>query len=275
VGDLIGATVALPEPSPESTCLITGASSGIGLEIARALAKRGQNLVLVARRVERLESLASELSDEFGVRVEVLGCDVSDPAARAEVPDRVAQFGLTVELLVNNAGFGTAGKFVDLDPEREVGMVRVNVEAVTALCSTFVPPMVNRGRGAVLNVASTIAFQPIPGQAGYAATKAYVLSFTQALHTELHGTGVTATALCPGPVKTEFMDEPGMEESASALPKPMWLDPAEVAEAGVRGVENGDGIVVPGVANIVTRLIGRHTPRWLLLSTIRRLTGQG
>ncbi|MCH9767355.1 MAG: SDR family oxidoreductase [Actinomycetia bacterium] len=267
--------MALPEPSPESTCLITGASSGIGVEIARALAKRGQNLVLLARRVDRLESLASELTDEFGVRVEVLGCDVSDPSARAEVPDRVAEFGLTVELLVNNAGYGTAGKFVELDPEREVGMVRVNVEAVTALCGTFVPPMVDRGRGAVLNVASTIAFQPIPGQAGYAATKAYVLSFTQALHTELHGTGVTATALCPGPVKTEFMDEPGMEESASALPKPMWLDPAEVAEAGVRGVESGDGIVVPGVANVVTRLIGRHTPRWLLLNTIRRLTGQG
>ena len=133
--------------------------------------------------------------------------------------------------------------------------------------------MVDRGRGAVLNVASTIAFQPMPGQAGYAATKSYVLSFTQALHTELHETGVTATALCPGPVKTEFMDEPGMEESASALPKPMWLDPAEVAEAGVRGVESGKGIVVPGVANVASRLIGRHTPRWLLLSTIRRLTG--
>lgn len=267
--------MALPEPSPESTCLITGASSGIGVEIARALAKRGQNLVLLARRVDRLESLASELSDEFGVRAEVLGCDISDPAARAKVPDRVAQLGLTVELLVNNAGYGTAGKFVELNPEREVGMVRVNVEAVTALCSAFVPPMVDRGRGAVLNVASTIAFQPMPGQAGYAATKAYVLSFTQALNTELHGTGVTATALCPGPVKTEFMDEPGMEESASALPKPMWLEPAEVAEAGVRGVESGDGIVVPGVANAVTRLIGRHTPRWLLLSTIRRLTDIG
>ena len=163
--------MALPEPSPESTCLVTGASSGIGVEIARALAKRGQNLVLLARRVDRLESLASELSDEFGVRVEVLGCDVSDPAARAEVPDRIAQLGLTVELLVNNAGYGTAGKFVELDPEREVRMVRVNVEAVTALCSMFVPPMVDRGRGAVLNVASTIAFQPMPGQAGYAATK--------------------------------------------------------------------------------------------------------
>ncbi|MFN8089604.1 MAG: SDR family oxidoreductase [Mycobacterium sp.] len=267
--------MALPEPTPESTCLITGASSGIGVEIARALAKRGHGLVLLARRVDRLESLASTLSGEYGVRVEALGCDVSDPAERADVPERLAQLGLTADVLVNNAGYGTIGKFIELDPEREVGMIRVNIEAVTALCSTFVPPMVDRGRGAVLNVASTAAFQPMPGGAAYAATKAYVLSFTQALHAELHGTGVTATALCPGPVKTEFMDAPGMDEGTAVLPKPMWLAPGEVAEAGVRGLESGNGVVVPGLANVASTLIGQHTPRWLLLSTLRRIAGIG
>src|SRR5215208_6163763 len=154
--------MALPPALPDSTCLVTGASSGIGADVARSLARRGHGTVLVARRTERLQDLAEELRSRHGVRAETLACDLGDSTARAELVTQIEELGLTVEVLVNNAGFGSGGLFQQLDHERELEMVRLNVEAVVALCGQYVPAMVDRDRGAVLNVASTAAFQPLP-----------------------------------------------------------------------------------------------------------------
>jgi short-subunit dehydrogenase len=214
--------MGLPPPDPSSTCLVTGASSGIGADIARSLVRRGHGVSLVARRAERLEELAQELRASHGVRVEVLECDLADEAARGRMLGRLGELALNVEVLVNNAGFGTGGRFDELDAEREVEMVRLNAEAVVALCARFVPEMLRRGRGGVLNVASTAAFQPLPRQATYAATKAFVLSFTDSLHAELAGSGVAVTALCPGPVRTEFADTAGIGEDAEVVPDLFW-----------------------------------------------------
>jgi uncharacterized protein len=256
--------VALPPPAAESTCLVTGASSGIGADLARSLATRGHGVTLVARRTERLEQLAAELRDRHRVRVETIGCDLGTADARQRMRAEIEERGLTVEVLVNNAGFGTGGRFDQLDLDRELDMVRVNVEAVVDLCGHYVPAMVRRGRGAVLNLASTAAFQPLPRQATYSASKAFVLTFTDALHEELAGTGVTATTLCPGPVKTEFWTGVGGVE-AEGLPSFLVAESAEVAEAGVRGLANGRRVVVPGPLNRLGALGGRHTPRGLLL----------
>jgi short-subunit dehydrogenase len=261
----------LPPPSAGSTALVTGASSGIGVEIARSLARRGHNVTLLARRKERLEQLAHELRNEHGVRAEVIACDVANAAAREQLLVELAQLRLTVDILVNNAGYGTGGRFHTLALDRELAMVRLNSEAVVALCGTFVPGMVARRRGAVLNVASTIGFQPVVNEATYGATKAFTLSFTEALHGELAGTGVTVTALCPGPVKTEFMNDPGVQEGASTLPGPMWVDASVVGERGVKALERGRRTVVPGVLNRVGTFAGRHVNRGLLLWTAKRL----
>jgi|SRR5215218_3052113 len=255
--------MALPSPAPESTCLITGASSGIGAEIARSLSRRGHGVTLVARRTERLEQLAEELRDRNGVRVEVLGCDLGDAAARQGMTAEIEEGGLRVEVLVNNAGFGSGGRFDRLDAQREVEMVRLHVEAVVDLCGRYVPAMVQRGRGGVLNVASTAAFQPLPRQATYAASKAFVLSFTDALHEDLSRTGVTATTLCPGPVRTEFWQSAGIE--ARGLPAFVLADAAEVSEAGVNGLEKGRRVVVPGPLNRAGALGGQLAPRGLFL----------
>jgi uncharacterized protein len=267
--------VALPQPDFHSTCLVTGASSGIGADIARSLARRGHGVTLVARRADRLEELAAELREEHGVRVEVIEADLADDAGRDRMTRQLAELTLNVEVLVNNAGFGSGGLFVELDAEREREMVRLNVETVVALCGKYVPEMVRRGRGGVLNVASTAAFQPLPRQATYGATKAFVLSFTDALHAELAGTGVTATALCPGPVRTEFADTAGIGEEAEGLPDVFWADSPEVAEQGVRGLEKDRRVVVPGLLNRAGALGGQHVPRSLLLRVAGRLSPVG
>ena len=262
--------MALPPPSESSTALVTGPSSGIGAEIARELGRRGHGLTLVARREDRLRALARELTQAHGVRVEAIACDAGDPEERRRLARTLEQRGLVVEVLVNNAGFGSAGRFPSLDPERETEMVRVNVEAVVALCGAYVPAMVERGRGAVLNVASTAAFQPLPRQATYGATKAFVLSFTEALHGDLHGSGVSATVLCPGPVKTEFFDAAGMEGQFDGVPEFVWATAREAARAGLDGVERGSRVVLPGAASKVSALGGRLAPRGPLLSLLRR-----
>jgi uncharacterized protein len=264
--------MALPPPHPDSTCLVTGASAGIGADLARSLARRGHGVTLVARRAERLRELARELRAEHSVRAETLEGDVADAGSRGDMLAKLADQGLAVEVLANNAGFGTGGRFQELDPEREVEMVRLNVEAVVALCGRFVSGMVARGRGAVLNVASTAAFQPLPRQATYGATKAFVLSFTEALHADLEGTGVTATALCPGPVRTEFAEVAGIDDAAQGLPSVFWMDSPEVAEAGVQGLERDRRVVVPGVLNRAGALGGQHAPRGLLLRLGNRVT---
>ena len=267
--------MALPPPDLHSTCLITGASSGIGADVARSLARRGHGVTLVARREDRLKELAEELRGACDIRAETLGCDLADSTARERMLAELTDMGLTVDVLVNNAGFGTGGLFQDLDPEREVEMARLNVEVVVALCGRFVPLMVRRGRGAILNVASTAAFQPLPRQATYGATKAFVLSFTDALTSDLSGTGVSATALCPGPVKTEFADTAGIGEEAEGLPGVFWASSEDVAEQGVRGMEKGRRVVVPGVINQAGAIGGQHVPRGLLLRVAGRFTPVG
>jgi len=263
--------MALPPPDRESTCVVTGASSGIGSDIARALAARGHGLTLVARRADRLRALAEELTTQHAIRVETLGCDLSDESSRTKMLALLAETGLRTEVLVNSAGFGSGGRFHELDPEREAEMVRLNCEVVLTLCGRFVPEMVERGRGAVLNVASLAAFQPLPRQATYGATKAFVLSFTDGLHADLEGTGVTATCLCPGPVKTEFVESSGLDDAAETVPSWMWTDAAFVAEQGVKGMEKGRRVVVPGRFNAATAFGGQHAPRGALLKVANRL----
>lgn len=267
--------MAIPDPSKDFAALVTGASSGIGADVARSLARRGHNVVLVARREDRLAALAQELAGAHGVRAEPIAVDLQAKAARKRLRKAVDELGLGVDVLVNNAGFGSAGLFQRLDGEREAELVRLNCEVVVALCGSYVPGMVERGAGAVLNVASTAAFQPLPTQATYSASKAFVLTFTQALAADLHGTGVTATALCPGPVRTEFVEVAGMTREASALPEFVWVPSPEVAEAGVRGLERGKGVVIPGKLNKATAIGGHYTPRSLLLGLGRKVYRTG
>ncbi|HUO47542.1 MAG TPA: SDR family oxidoreductase [Acidimicrobiales bacterium] len=258
--------MALPPPAPDSTAVVTGASSGIGADIARELARRGLGVTLVARRAERLKALADELADAHKIRAEVLAADLTDAQARAAIPGELARRGLTVDVLVNNAGFSTTGPVHAGVRERELDMVRTDVEAVADLCSLFLPGMVERKRGAVLNVASTAAFQPIPGQAGYGAAKAFVLSYSQALQGEVRGTGVTVTVLCPGPVKTEFDQVAGFGESFEDLaPKVMIVAPEHVAAAAVDGLDRGRSVVIPGPANAVLAQAARLVPRSVLV----------
>jgi hypothetical protein len=257
----------LPEPSENSIALVTGASSGIGAELARGLARRGHNVGLVARRRDRLEELAGELGGEL--RAEVLEADLETQSARDALAQQIERLGLRVDVLCNNAGFGTYDDFTELDRERELTEVRTNVEAVVDLTGRYLPGMRERGAGAVLNTASTAAFQPIPGNATYAASKAFVLSFSEALHTEVAGSGVTVTALCPGPVHTEFQEVSDAQDFASKLPKPLWVAPDAVAEQALKGLERGARVVTPGVGNRVSGAMSRATPNALLLRVLR------
>ena len=264
--------MALPPASPTSTALVTGASSGIGADLARELARRGHGVTLVARREGRLTNLAAELHKAHGVRTEVIALDLTDADARGGLTSTLAVRELTVDILVNNAGFSTTGPVHRSDRLREMAMIRTDVEAVVDLCSIFLSGMVERGRGAVLNVASTAAFQPLPGQAGYGGSKAFVLSYSRAVRAELRGTGVTLTALCPGPVKTEFAESAGFtkEESENSLPKIMWLPAAEVARLAVLGMEQGKGVVIPGFANRVGAGFARSAPQQALAAFLAR-----
>jgi hypothetical protein len=196
--------------------------------------------------------------------------DLSDDAARTALAAEVAQRGLVVDVLVNNAGFSTMGPVHKSDPAREVSMIRTDVEAVAHLCSTFVPGMVERGRGAVLNVASTAAFQPLPGQAGYGACKAFVLSYSRALAQELRGKGVTVTCLCPGPVETGFAEAAGIgdAEAAAAVPKVMWVSSQDVAAEAIAGMDKGRAVVIPGIPNRILAGLAHLTPRKLLLPVL-------
>jgi short-subunit dehydrogenase len=232
-------------------------------------------VTLVARRRERLEELARELGGQHGVRAEVIACDLGEPRERGALQEEIDGLGLTVEVLCNNAGFGTAGRFVGLAPEREAEIVRLNCEAVVDLCARYAAGMVERARGAIMNVASTAAFQPLPRQATYAASKAFVLSFSEALHQELSGDGITVTALCPGPVRTEFAEVAGIAKLESATPGFLWAGSDSVAEAGVRGLEHGRRVVIPGAVNRLGAMTGTHAPRALFLRAAARFYPAG
>jgi short-subunit dehydrogenase len=265
--------MALPKPSSKTTALVTGASAGIGAEIAKELARRGHGVVLVARRKPKLTALADELSAQYGVRAEAISCDLGRPAARGRLPGQVADLGLDVSILVNNAGFATGGPFHKSDPERELEQVRVLVEAVVGLTSAFLPAMVQRRRGAILNVASTAAMQPLPHAAGYSAAKAYVLTFSEAIHQEVSGRGVNVTALCPGPVETEFWkgadwQVAGGRSFEKAIPRPALVSVQDVAKAGVEGLEAGHRVVIPGLTMRAAMLASRYIPHALKLPVI-------
>ena len=266
--------MSLPEPDPTTTVLVTGASSGIGEELARQLAERGYNLVLVARRRDRLEDLAGTLRARHGVAVDLDDPPVGDPAARDRLVASLRAGERAVVGVCNNAGFSTYGRFQDNDFEREQEQVRVNVDTVHHLTGAFLPDMVRRSAGAILNVASTAAFQPLPFQATYAATKAFVLAFSEAVHTDLHGTGVSCTALCPGPTRTEFVQVAGME-GFDNTPSIFWQGAAEVARAGIVGMLEGRRTVLPGIANKASANAGRLTPRSVLLPVVRAVWGRG
>ena len=252
------------------TALVTGASSGIGLELAQLLARDRHDLVLVARSRERLETVARGLAEEFGVRAVVLAADLSEPGAPVAIAEDLRQRAITVEVLVNDAGFGAQGYFATIPLEEQLAMIWVNVAALTHLTGLFLPAMLERRSGRILNVASTAAFQPGPLMAVYYATKAYVLSFSEALASETAGTGVTVTALCPGPVPTEFQKRAGTEKGL-LITGPLALPAREVAEAGYRGLRRGRPIVVPGLGNRVLMQALRISPRRLVTAVSRRL----
>ena len=261
--------MALPEPSASTTALITGASSGIGEAIARELASRGHGVTLVARRLERLRALASDLADRHRVRAEAVSADLGDGAGRERLAGQIDELGLEVGILVNNAGFGGSG-----DRQRLVAMVELNCVALLDLQERYLGAMVDRGRGTVINIASTAAFQPLPGTAAYAASKAFVLSLSEATHQELKGTGVTLTAVCPGPVKTEFMEVAGLEVAEDQVPGVFWMSAEAVAKAAVEAAENGKRAVVPGLLNRAGAITGQHTPRMFMLPIAKRIWRQ-
>ena len=236
--------------------LVTGASAGLGEVFATKLAKKGYDLVITARRKDRLEALAESLASS-GAATEVIEADLATDAG----VDLLVPAAGEVALLVNNAGFGTVGDFAELPIERELNELNVNVRALMRLSHAALRGMSERGRGAIINVASTAAFQPIPHNATYSATKAFVLHFSEALHEEAKRRGVTVTCLCPGPVKTEFQEVAGVNEST--VPAIMWTSAEDVVDSALSAMAVRRAYVVPGAMNVMTAMGGRLVPRFL------------
>jgi uncharacterized protein len=263
--------MAIPAPQPGSAALVTGASSGIGRELARGLGARGHDVVLVARRRERLEELADELRRTHGRRAEVIACDVSEPDERQRLQEEIGALGLTIDVLALCAGFGMGGPFIDQDPERVQLMIRTNLESTVAVTRALVPGMAARRRGAVLIVSSMAGKQPMPNFGVYSATKAAVCSFAESLHEELRSSGVTVTALCPGGVATEFSSIAAMTRQERRMPRAFIATPEQTARVGLAALERGRITVVPGWAVRLLVFTGTHTPRPLWLRACSRL----
>jgi hypothetical protein len=244
--------------SSRPVALITGASAGIGLAFAQALAERGYDLIVTARRRVRLEELAAGLRVKHaGIRVEIIVADLAEGAAPEQIAAETARLGMTVELLVNNAGFGTHGRFESIAPDREREEIALNVTALVALTHAFLPAMLERGRGGVINIASTAAFQPVPWMSVYGATKAFVRSFSEALHEEVYARGVRVLALCPGPTATEFFD------TVVAAPRGPIRTVRDVVATGLRAYDKGVPLAIDGPSNqIVIRLASLMPRRW-------------
>jgi short-subunit dehydrogenase len=243
--------------------LITGASAGLGAEFARQCARRGEPLALAARRRDRMEDLAREIGGE----VHIFEADLSREGAAASLIAELAAEGLSVGTLINNAGFGLAGKFAERPLERQSEMIDLNIRTLTELCHLVLPGMRERGTGAILNIASTAAFQPGPNMAVYYATKAYVLSFTEALHHELKGSGIRVSALCPGPTTSEFSD---VADSHSPTLERIKMPAAPVVALGLRGLDRNKAVIIPGLTN----KIGAQASRFLPRSTMRGIIGR-
>jgi short-subunit dehydrogenase len=255
------------------TALITGASGGIGEELADLCAAHGNDLVLVARSEDRLRKLADDLAGKHGIRVVVLPVDLADPAAPQRLCEELTAQGIEVDVLINNAGFGLQGPLAEMDVEAIIGMLQVNVAALTLLTRLLLPPMIRKGRGRVLNVASTAAYVPgyVPGpfMAEYYASKAYVLSLTEALANELQGTGVTATALCPGPTSTGFAERAGVAHANLFQSRVMAVE--QVAREGFERMLRGHAVVIPGARNRWLARLSGVAPRSLLAKVVRNL----
>ncbi len=247
--------------------LVTGASSGLGEEFARQLAHRGCNLVLTGRSREKLETLASDLARINGVATRVVTADLAQPGGAEQLALIVDDLGVTIDHLVNNAGFGSAGNFADSEPRRETGMVRVNVESVVCLSGHFLPGMVARNRGGIINVGSTAAFQPTPYMATYAASKAFIVSFSAALASELEKSDVRVLACCPGPVPTGFQAAAGIPEGS--VLKFAKLEPNDVVQSTLEAYASGRVVYVPGKANSVQTTLSKLLPRALVVRAAR------
>lgn len=243
------------------TAIVTGASSGIGEEFARQLKSRGYDVVMVARRKDRLEKIAGEIGG-----AEIIEADLTTPTGMAAVTDRIARGD--VRMLVNNAGFGINGVFGETPIERELEELDLNVRALTQLTHAALGPMKAKKTGTIINVASTGAFQPVPYMSTYAATKAYVLSFSEGLHEEAKQYGVMVTCLCPGGTRTEFQQVAGVD--SESMPRLSWMMPDAVVKAALDGAAKGRGIVVPGMVNKATANLGRVLPR----SAVRKVAGR-
>lgn len=257
--------------SSRPLALVTGASNGIGLEMARQLAARGHDLLLVARSQQRLAELAAQLQQQHGVHADAIALDLAGRDAADRLVDEVERRGRPVDVLVNNAGFGLFGRHVDTQLADEQQMIDVNITTLTRLAKRLLPGMVARGRGRILNVASTAAFQPGPYMAVYYATKAYVLSYSEALAEELAGTGVSVTALCPGPTASGFQDKAAMQSSALVNGKRLPTA-AEVAAYGVRALLAGRRVAVPGLMNRLMVQSVRFTPRRVVTRLVAQMS---
>ena len=263
------ATETTPAPSAEGKperkrALVTGASAGIGEEFARQLAKRGYDVVIVARRRDRLDKLASELK-EGGADAEVIAADLSRPEGVAAVVERLEKGDISV--LVNNAGFATNGEFSRLPVDRELMEIDLNIRALTQLSHAGLGQMKESGAGAIINVASTGAYQPVPYMSTYAATKAYVLSFSEGLHEEAKGYGVTVTCLCPGATRTEFQEVAGLDDDS--IPSFAWMSAEAVVKNALGAAKAGSAITTPGLLNKFTANLPRFTPRF----AVRKISG--
>jgi len=255
-----------------TTALITGASTGIGYELSKCFAADHHNLILIARQETKLRQVAAELSEQFGVSVKVLVADLAKPDAPQIIADEIHKDSLQIDYLVNNAGFGLGGKFVETDLSAELEMMQVNMVALVHLSKLFLPTMVARGSGKIMNVASTAAFQPGPLMAVYYASKAFVLSFTEAIANELADTGVTVTALCPGPTQSEFQQRAHIENTRLVKGKFMgMMTSAAVAQIGYRGLMQGKRLLIPGLLNKIGVQSIRLSPRRVATQVARML----
>lgn len=256
------------------TALITGASGGIGLELAKLFAADRFDLVLVARSEQALQDLAAELKTKYNTNTRILIKDLSLPQAPQEIYDELQTAGIQVDILVNNAGYGNFGFFLKTDLQKELNMLNLNINALTALTKLFLPAMVAKRHGRILNVASTAAFQPGPLMAVYYASKAYVLSFSDAIANELKGTGVTVTTLCPGPTETGFQKLAEMENSELFKRGNVVMDAQTVARIGYRATLQGKPLIIPGTMNKLGTLLPRFLPRQWVAAVVRRIQAQ-
>ena len=259
----------MPPKKSLQTALITGASSGIGYELSKLFARDGYHLVLVARDKQRLIHVSKELEEKFNIRIKIIATDLADPGSPEKIFTELQKENIHINVLVNNAGFATYGLFSETDLKTELEMIQTNITTLTHLSKLFLKEMLKTGQGKILNVASTAAFQPGPLMAVYYATKAYVLSFSQALTNECQGTGINITVLCPGPTATGFQKKAHLEKSK--LFQGAIMDAATVAKAGYAGLIKNKSIVIPGFKNKFLATLASFIPRNIAIKIVRNI----